>query len=571
MGIHSVNLVEHGDAGGHHVVRPFARVLKILKPERRDIFIVVLFAVTVSILSLATPIAVETLVNTVAFGVLVWPVVVISLVLMVCLGLAAALKAMQIFVIECLQQRLFVRVVADYSRHIPALRLENLDRSNGPELANRFFDVLTLQKALASLLLDGVAVLVMMVVGMVVLAFYHPFLLGFDVILLAMVFLLLFGLGYGGVRTCLEESIAKYDTAAWLEEMFRCLRTMKTSSGQNLAFMRSNSLAEAYLVKRRGHFKVVWRQTLFALGLQVAASTILLGLGGWLVINRQLTLGQLVAAELIVSVIVGSVAKLGKHAETFYDLLASAEKLSRVTDLPVEREGGQVLPDTGMGMAVRVLPSDHLGSFLTWHIAPNERVALIAPSGYGKTKVLEALAGLREMTDGRAELDGFDIRNLSLAGLRSQVYLVGRDEIIDGTVLENLVMGSKDVRPEEIRSALEQVDLLETVNRLPASLQTRLAPSGLPLSETQSLKLMLARAIIARPRLLLIDGLLDHLNLPDHPHLLACLTDRSAPWTLLVATHNPDTAKVFDRCIRLNKEEREPGLEPSRTVGGAKI
>jgi ABC-type bacteriocin/lantibiotic exporter with double-glycine peptidase domain len=546
--------------GGHHEARPFSRVLEILKPERRDIFIVVLFAVTVSILSLATPIAVETLVNTVAFGVLIWPVVVISLVLMACLGVAAALKAMQVFVVECLQQRLFVRVVADYSRHIPALRLENLDRSNGPELANRFFDVLTLQKSIASLLLDGVAVLVMMVVGMVVLAFYHPFL----------VFLLLFGLGFGGVRTCLDESIAKYQTAAWLQEMFRCLRTVKTSAGQNFAFTRSNSLAESYIVMRRKHFRVVWRQTLFALGLQVAASTILLGLGGWLVINRQLTLGQLVAAELIVSVIVGSVAKLGKHAETFYDLLASAEKLSRVTDLPVEREGGQILPDTGMGMAVRVLPSDHLGSFLTWHIAPNERVALIAPSGYGKTKVLEALAGLREMTDGRAELDGFDIRNLSLAGLRDQVYLVGRDEIIEGTVLENLVMGSEEVRPDAIRAALEAVDLMETVNRLPNSLQTRLAPSGLPLSETQALKLMLARAIIARPRLLLIDGLLDHLNLRDHPKLLRSLTNPSTPWTLLVATHNPETAKVFDRCIRLNKEEREPGLETSRTSGGAK-
>lgn len=567
----SSDLSNHGEfiaRGGHHEARPFSRVLEILKPERRDIFIVIVFAFTVSILSLATPIAVETLVNTVAFGVLLWPVVVISLVLMTCLGVAAALKAMQVFVIECLQQRLFVRVVAEYSRHIPALRLENLDRSNGPELANRFFDVLTLQKSLASLLLDGVSVLVMMVVGMVVLAFYHPFLLGFDVVMLVLVFLLLFGLGYGGVRTCLQESIAKYDTAAWLEEMFRCLRTVKTSGGQNFAFTRSNSLAEGYIQKRRKHFRVVWRQTLFALGLQVCASTIVLGLGGWLVINRQLTLGQLVASELIVSVIVGSVAKLGKHAETFYDLLASAEKLSHVTDLPVERADGQVLPENGMGMAVRVFPREESGSFQTWHIAPNERVALVAPSGYGKTKVLEALAGLREMSDGRAELDGFDIRNLSLPGLRDQVRLVGRDEIIEGTVLDNLLMGSTDVRPDQIRAALESVDLLETVNRLPASFQTRLAPSGLPLSETQTLRLMLARAMITRPRLLLVDGLLDHMNLKDHPNLIRNLMDPSAPWTLLVATHNPETAKWFDRSIRMDREEPVVGLQTTSTTGG---
>lgn len=554
----------------HRRAKPFSRVMKILQPEGKDIFVVVLFAVTVSILSLATPIAVETLVNTVAFGVLMWPVVVISLVLMACLGLAAAINAMQVFVIECIQQRLFVRVVASYSQRIPALRLEDLDRINGPELANRFFDVLTLQKSLASLLLGGVSISVTMAVGMVVLAFYHPFLLGFDVVLMALVLLLLFGLGWGGVRTCLEESIAKYDTAAWLEEMFRCLRTVKTSIGQEFALKRSNGLADVYIQKRKKHFRVVWRQTIFALGLQVFASTLLLGLGGWLVINRQLTLGQLVAAELIVSVIVGSVAKLGKQAENFYDLLASAEKLALVTDLPLERDGGQILPRTELGMAVRVLPTDSKPSFSSWHIAPNERVAFITHSDYGKTKVLEALSGLREMSGGRAELDGFDIRNLSLSGLREQVILVGREEMVEGTILENLVMGAGDVGPELIRSALDAVDLLETVNQLPGSLYTRLAPTGLPLCENQLLRMMLARAIISRPRLLLIDGILDHLNLADFPKLIGGLLDPSAPWTLLVATHNPEVAKVFGRCIRLKKVDGLSDKEASCNHEGAK-
>ena len=157
--------LDHDSAGGHATPRPFVRLKLLLEPERRDIAAVAVYALAVAVLSLATPIAVESLVNTVAFGILMWPVVVISGVLMTCLGLAAAIRAMQVYVVECLQRRLFVRVVADYAHRFPRLQLEALDHHYGPELANRFFDVMTLQKALAVLLLDGVAIVVTATVG----------------------------------------------------------------------------------------------------------------------------------------------------------------------------------------------------------------------------------------------------------------------------------------------------------------------------------------------------------------------------------------------------------------------
>ncbi|MBM3983614.1 MAG: ABC transporter ATP-binding protein, partial [Planctomycetes bacterium] len=261
----------HEVGHGHSPARPFARLRHLLVPERRDIGAVVVYALAVAVLSLATPIAVESLVNTVAFGVLMWPVVVIASVLLACLGLAAAVRAMQVYVVECLQRRLFVRVVADYAARFPRLRLDAFDRRYGPELANRFFDVLNVQKALAVLLLDGVALVVTAVVGMAVLAFYHPFLLGFDVALVLMIAFVVFVLGWGGVRTCLHESHAKYDVAAWLQELLRCPRAFKFSGGARLALERADHLATEYVTARKAHFRVVWRQTVFALALQVVA------------------------------------------------------------------------------------------------------------------------------------------------------------------------------------------------------------------------------------------------------------------------------------------------------------
>ena len=533
----------------HAPARPFARLGQLLRPEKRDIGAVVVFAVAVAVLSLATPIAVESLVNTVSFGVLVWPVVVLAAVLMGCLGLAAAIRAMQVYVVECVQQRLFVRVVADYAGRLPRARLDAFDGRYGPELMNRFFDVINVQKSLAFLLLDGVALVITGLVGMGVLAFYHPFLLGFDVLLVLMIAFMLFVLGWGGVRTSLHESHAKYDVAAWLQELSRCPRAFKSAGGAGLALTRADELAGEYLAARRDHFRVVWRQTVFALGLQVFAGTGLLGIGGYLVINRQLTLGQLVAAELIVTLVVASVAKLGKYCEAYYDLLAGAEKLGLVTDLPPEREGGEDLVRGSAGASVRVRGLQHPSAFPSdWRVAAGERVALVGPAGSGNTSVLEAMCGLREPKNGVIEIDGIDSRGLSLDRLRDQAAFVAAADVFMGTLAENVRVGRAGLTFQEVREALGVVGLLETVHALPQGLDTPLTPGGRTLTDDQSLRLCVARALAGRPRLLVLDGVLDALDLGDCPGLLPCLFDQSAPWTLLIASKDP---AVLARCDRV--------------------
>ncbi|MFO0935555.1 MAG: ABC transporter ATP-binding protein [Gemmataceae bacterium] len=551
-----VEASREGHGHDHAPPRPFARLRQLLAPERRDIILVSVYAIAVALLSLATPITVESLVNTVAFGVLLWPVIILAVVLMVCLGLAATIRAMQVYVIEYLQRRLFVRVVADYAHRLPRLKIEAFDHRHGPELANRFFDVVSLQKTLSILLLDGVALIVTAVVGMVVIAFYHPFLLGFDILLILLIAFILFVLGWGGVNTSMDESHAKYDVASWLEELLRCLRTFKFNGGQRLALEKADHLASEYVTSRSKHFRVVWRQTLFALGLQVIASSALLSIGGYLVINRQLTLGQLVAAELIVSLVVASVSKLGKYSETYYDLLASAEKLGLATDLPVEREGGEVIENHGQGMSIRIhgvgpVSYRTLPDLTDWRVAANERVAVLGPPGSGKTTLFELICGLREPGHGVIELDGIDIRGLSLGELREQIALVEGPNTFIGTVAENIRVGRADLSPSEIRDALHTVDMVNVVHALPRGMETVITPGGGPLSSSQALRLTIARALAGRPRLLILDGTLDALNLQECPDLLHQLFDRSAPWTLLIASTDPDVIQRCDRSVTL--------------------
>ena len=318
-------------------IKPFRRFLAMLKPEASDIRTIVVFSIVIGLLSLTTPLAVEAVVNTIAFGRYLQPLIVLSLIVLTFLGFRAGLNILMTVVTEIIQRKLFVRTVEDLSYRLTRVPLAVWKKHHGPELVNRFFDIVSVQKITSKLLLETLMLSLQTVIGLTVLAFYHPFLLGYDIGLLAMMTLVLLFIGRGAVKTATRESQLKYETAAWLQEIVRHPSTFKFNGGLGFAINRADELAANYVNHRQKHFKILIRQISFAMIMQVVAATILLALGGFLVIDGQMTLGQLVAAELIVAVILGSFAKLGKDLESFYDLMASVDKLGSLFDLPVER------------------------------------------------------------------------------------------------------------------------------------------------------------------------------------------------------------------------------------------
>ena len=539
---------------------PISRARKLLLPEAADVRIVIIFAVVSGALAMTTPLAIEALVSTVTFGRLLQPILVLSLLLLAFLMFQAAIRGLQTWVAEIIQRRLFARVATDLAFRLPRVQAEAVDGQPARELVNRFFDVVTVQKFTAGLLLDGISVVVNTLVGMAVLGFYHPWLLGFDVVLLAMITFVIFVLGRGAIATSIKESKLKYQVAAWLEDLSGCPISFRYYGAPQFALGRTDHLIHGYLTARRHHFHILLRQILFSLGLQAIASTALLGLGGWLVISGELTLGQLVAAELIVTVIVGSFAKLGKHMESFYDMLAAVDKLGQLFDLPMERQDGMLSPQTPSPSTVSFRQVVHRGSagsrlfdHLDLQIAAGERVALCGPSGSGKSMLLDFLYALRKPEQGYLEIDGIDPRELRPDMLRRSVVLLRDIEVFEGTVLQNVHLERPDVNAEEARVALDQVGLLDQILELPEGLDTRINTSGFPLSSNQQRKLMLARAIAGSPNLLMIDGLLDSIPEQECQSLLELLTDSSQPWTLITVTGRESIASVLSRRIQLGE------------------
>lgn len=547
-------------------ISPLRRLLSLLAVERRDIWAIIIYSIFVGLLALATPIAVEGLVTTVAFGRYLQPVVVLALILFVFLTFAATLRGLMFFMTEIMQRRLFIRVVEDLAFRLPRARFKQWDDKHGPELVNRFFDIVTVQKVVATLLLDGIAIVLQTVIGMVVLAFYHPFLLGFDFAILVFLIFTIFILGRGAVKTSIYESKAKYAVADWLQELTATPTAFKLHGGQQFALDRSDGLAIDWIDARRRHFRIVMRQVIFALGLQAAAATVLLGLGGWLVIIGQLSLGQLVAAELIITVIVGAFAKLGKHMESYYDLLASVDKLGTLFDLQTEPSDRVVHPTATepaavmvRDLSIRVGQAQPIKDF-SLHIKSGENIAITGPAGSGKSILIEALAGLREPSTGRIEFDCVDLRELRAESFRQELGFARLAEVVPGSVSENVHLYRPQLNALDVRAALEQVNLLEAALALQNGLDTKLLPSGAPLSSGQAARLMVARAIAARPRLLLIDGTLDSLPSNEIESIMDSLTKNGTPWTLVIVSNRPEVLASCSRTIELNKAAQKKQL-----------
>lgn len=536
--------------------KALSRLRSILRLERDAVGYVLIFSIVVGLLSLLTPLAVQTIVNTLSFGMLLQPILILTVVVLLGLSLSGLLRVFQFIVVEFMQRRLFARAVMDTTNRLIRMDAAANDRRYAPELVNRFFDVMTIQKAASSLLLDGLSLALQTIIGLIVLAFYHPLLLAFDIVLIAFLSFVVFVLGRKAIKTSLVESNAKYSVAAWMEDLARYQNLFKPASGMDMAVKRAEALTYDYLESRNTHYRIVLRQIVGVVSLQAFASATVLGLGGYLVLQGQLTLGQLVAAELIVTLIVDSISKFGKHFETFYDMSTGVYKLGELVDLPLEPSMGEVLrASSDKGLEVKLLSTSFAfgkNSILkdaSLTIEKGKRVCLTAGRAQGKSTILEIIYGLRTPSAGHVMIGGVELGQLSLPSARDQIMFISDLEIVSGSVEENLRMGHWEVDRDELRQILEHIGLGTCIRKLPNGLDTELTTGGAPLSRSQALLLVIARALVQRPRLLLIDGVLDELDVPSRQVIWKALGELGA--TVIVSTYEADLFKNCDLVLGL--------------------
>ncbi|MFN8361670.1 MAG: ATP-binding cassette domain-containing protein [Candidatus Kapaibacterium sp.] len=543
----------------HHHPSPVERAMHLIKMERRDITVVAIYGVVIGLISLVTPLTVNTLVSTISTGIFTFPLVVLSLVIFFGLLIAGAISIVQQYVVEVLQQRIFVNTAFEVAHKIPAGHFRFFQKEYAPELLNRFFDVITVQKGVAKLLIDGLSAVIVGAAGLVLLVFISPSLLAIGLLFILLSIGLVALLGRKGLTTSINESKKKYDVVAFLEDVGRCMTSFKLTGSPTLVYQKIDELLGYYLHHRRAHFRILVRQFSGFSVIRAIVNTGVLAIGGLLVIERQITLGQLIATEIIIVTLITSLDKLFRQLELTYDLLTAMDKVGHITDIELERVGGHTMPERVEGMSIRCknvgfsYEERPVLQGLDFYVNAGSRVSLVGKSGAGKSTLAHLLLGMYDPTVGTILMDEFDSRMLDLGSLRRNVGLVlPNDEIFEGTIWDNIVMGRSGITPQDVMEAVAITRLDDVFFRQSQGLQTIVLSHGKNLSTGQIRRLMIARAIVHKPRLLILDEAFTGLEENIKIEILTELYDRRHPWTIVGITHDPEVVAAADTVFVLS-------------------
>ena len=534
------------------------------RQERSLLLIILTYAVAVGLFSLIIPLTVQELVNTFAFA--VSPVMVATIVgiMAVILLVVGIFQVLQFYATDMLERRIFVRITLAIARILPRYNEATFQSDS----ISRFFETVFLQRALSSLFVDLTNVLIGGLIGMALLAFYHPYFVIFDVVLIGSVILITV-LGKGGLRTTLHMSEAKYAVFHWLQEVADNLLQFKTTSSSEFILQNADKLATDYVYARQSRFRVLLRQYIGSLVLQVVLHTGLLGTAGWLLSQGELTLGQLVAAEVIVASLLLKLDSVVKRTYVMYYFFTALTELDHLFSLPKDT----ISPKSDFVPAPSSLLGLHLTcSHMSWagesdgkpttanvDALPGQKVALICSTETVRHRVSLVLGGLDRPPTGVVRYNGVDLKTHSREQLNAQRGIVfGRDlTLFEGSVADNIFVGRPRLESEDLVWALNLTQLDKELEEYPDGLETIVTERGRNFTPSQRLRILCARAIITRPPLLILDGGMHEIPNNIREPLLYHLSSKETPWTLVIVTTDPQAKVYVEKCVFFLEQNRE--------------
>ncbi|MEQ9592338.1 MAG: ATP-binding cassette domain-containing protein [Cyclobacteriaceae bacterium] len=559
------NLVSESDIdedGFQKEISPVKRLFRLLRAEKKDIYYVFFYAFIVGLISLIIPLGIQTTTELISGGVFFSSIYILIGLIIAGVLVTGILQIFQLTMVEYLQRRVFTKAAYEFAFRLPRIKNEALYGKYAPELVNRFFDVLTIQKGLPKLLIDLSSAVLQILFGLLLISLYHPFFVFFGIVLLLTLFLIFFFTGPVGLRSSIFESKYKYKVVYWLQELGRALNSFKVTGNSNLPIRKTDFNVNNYLKYRKSHFKILVSQYSYIVLFKTAITAALLIMGAILVMQREITLGQFVASEVIIILILASVEKMITYMDVVYDMLTAVDKIAHVTDLPLEKSGGVDFPKSvahlPFGVEVKQLNFKYADSQnytiknVNLTIKPGEHVCISGPGNSGKTTLAQLISGLHGDFEGAIKINQYSIRDLDLTNLRDRLAKnISMEDIFEGSVLENITVGKSHVTVQMAIEALEKTGLYDWVNELPEGLNTNLISAGKGLSSSVVLKLILARCIAKQPSLVILNDYFSGLSKKDKIGLMSMLADPKSKWTLIVVSNDPMIMAGCDRTIIL--------------------
>jgi len=543
--------------------RPIQRFVRLLNMDKKALVNLYVFSFFAAIVSLSLPLGFQAIINLITSGQVTTSFYILIIIVIVGYGLNGYLQILQITVTEVLQRKVFAGVAFDFAFRAPRFSMTALRNIHAPELMNRFFDTLTIQKGIPKILIDFAGSSLQILIGLLLLTFYHPFFILFGFLSVLLVFFIVRILSPQGLRTALKQSKYKYEVAHWLEELARTMETFKLAGTTNLPLEQADKTTLKYLNAREAHFKSLLYHYYSILLFKILVAGAFLLLGGLLVIDQQMNIGQFVASEIIIIIILGSVEKLIYSLDAIYDMLTALEKLGNVTDVELEKEGVMDVPmgnTSGLEVTIENLSYEveegrKLLENVTFQVEGGEHILITGYSGSGKHTLLQLLNGFFFDFEGAIRFNGASIRSLDLQKLRDTIgdSMTG-ESIFNGTFLENLALG-RELSIDKILEIIKITGLRDFLDGLEDGLYTMLTPEGKHLSRSVKAKILLARCILKQPRLILLDENIHVIRDSERKQIMDYICRKDLGWTVMVINNYIEHPEAYDRifCMKDGK------------------
>jgi ABC-type bacteriocin/lantibiotic exporter with double-glycine peptidase domain len=540
------------------------KFFKIIRLEKKEVTAIYFYAILSGVIQLSLPLGIQTIINfsQAAAGIAKLPVSIILLIFIVLVGILVSgiLQVNQMKIVEKIEQSIFTRFSLDFAHKIPKIDSTELNKNHLPELMNRFFEIISLQKGLSKILLDIPLAVIQIIFGLILLSFYNSTFIILGLLLILLLFFIFKYTTKKGLNAAYDESENKYEVASWLEEIARSYKTFKISSRNNYHLKRTDDLVKDYLVSKTTHFEILKFQYWSLIVFKLLISAMMLIIGAVLLIRQQLNIGQFIAAEIVILLILSAVEKLILNLEVTYNILTGVEKLSVITEKKSEIQGKMPYVSDGKGITIDVQQlnfkfddSRTLLENINFNILPGTKVCIMGDGGSGKSILLELIGGTLKNFDGVINVNNIPINNIDQREYRKNIGIFyNEQDIFDGTIYENICMGNTNISPDDIMKYAEMLEIKEFISQLPEGLSTKLQPTGKGLSTIIAKKILLLRAIAHQPELLVLDEPFELAGAESSKKISKYLIDIPDTTCMIVSGYIP-FAKRADLIIWLEK------------------
>lgn len=543
------------------LVRSLLKLNRILMLERKDFAAACVLALLAGLVQLSLPLGIQSIISFVLAGTISTSIIVLIGMVVFGVFINGLLQVRQLQIIEKVKQKIFVRYSLEYSDRIPRLNIEKLDHEYLPEVVNRYFDSVSLQKGIDKLMIELPAAVIQVVLGLLLLSFYHPVFIAFGLVLITIVFTIIRFTSTQGLQTAYRASTYKYAVAAWLQEIARTIKSFKYTKGTSLHMNRTDDLVSDYLASRTSYFGILLTQFWSLISFKVLITAAMLIIGAYLLVDQQINVGQFIAADIVIIAIIASIEKLIMNLDTVYDSIISVEKLSAITEAETEQSGNLELPAKKEGVSIAFKQvtfaygnNKPVLKNINFTIEAGQMVQIKGISGAGKSTVLRLLTGAFKNFTGNILLNNAPVGNYQVANLRRNTgILLGSQDIFQGTLWENITMGNDAIGLEQVNELCEITGLTDFVRSLPGGYDTHLLPVGNKLAEKVRKNILLIRAVLAEHRLMLLEDPFAHLP-PDNKNNMITYIRKNTASTILIASPDETLGQYCDQVIELSPE-----------------